>query len=337
MDNNNNMTYIIKDYIDYLVYVGILNASTRIHFENILHNEYTSTTHVQLSHVLQSTLTNYIINNSNNTSIINQMAMNVYMRYITNKRKASLKGVLTITQTKQLMRSFMKWKVSSTPPTLLLNINEHSNERLNTVSYSDYLYTNYNPAPCKQDETCDQPSYFLNYGALTHKNFITRMEKFNKQTIKNREIKRNETENIKSELCPFTPTIYTKGYNYVSKTNNNAFKRLYDDSNRRNKDYVVKQDNALKEIKQKSEWKINKKNKYVNNSESTCDKLYNDYKVRLDKKRNLQREIDKERGISFKPNVNKKVYVGININDNNDNDEDEVEMYVNRIENGSSQ
>ena len=323
-NNNNNMTHIIKDYIDYLVYVGILNTSTRMQFENILHNAYTSTTHIQLSHVLQSALTTYIINNSNNTNIINQMSMNVYMRYITNKRKASLKGILTIAQTKQLMRSFMKWKV------LLTSSMSYSNERLNTVSYSDYLYTNYNPAPCKQDETCDQPSYFLNYGALTHKNFITRMEKFNKQTIKNRELKRNENENIKSELCPFTPTIYTKGYNYVNKTNNNAFKRLYDDSNRRNKDYVVKQDNALKEIKQKSEWKINKKSKYVNNSESTCDKLYNDYKVRLDKKRNLQREIDKERGISFKPSVNKQMCV-------NDNEEEvEVEMYVNTIENGLS-
>lgn len=61
----------------------------------------------------------------------------------------------------------------------------------------------------------------------------------------------------------------------------------------------------MQDIKNQSSWRSKNATKAKSATKRILgEKLYNDYKVYLNKKKYLQKEIDNERGISFRPSTN---------------------------------
>jgi hypothetical protein len=297
-----DLFHCINQYIDYLVYIGVLNTKTRKIFETFFRKEKTSqkkSPSTPITTLLSLTLTKLI--KSFTDSQLNETTTNIYNSFITNKRNASSKLILSIKtfQTiKQLKYFFYKW---------LQTTNKEQFHTLNTNTFSNKDILTYKTITSNKDINSD----IVNPNINAKQNFMKRQETYKDKKIMNTKRKLFEKETVSNTLCPFTPTIYTKGYNFIS--NKSAFKRLYDDSSRRLKTYATKQNNYMKEIKNKSTWKASNTSRFYSNNkkgnntldhEKPGEKLYNDYKLLQDKKRSLQKEIDKERGMIFKPIIN---------------------------------
>lgn len=297
-----DLFYRINQYIDYLVYIGILNTKTRKTFETFFQKEKTlskQSSSTPIATLLSLTLTKLI--KSFTDSRLNETTTNIYNSFITNKRNASSKLILSIKtfQTiKQLKYFFYKWTQTT---------NKEQFHTLNTNAFSNKDILTYKTITSNKDINSD----IVNQNINAQQNFMKRQETYKNKKIMNTKRKLFEKETVSNTLCPFTPTIYTKGYNFIP--NKTAFKRLYDDSSRRLKTYITKQNNYMKEIKNKSTWKTSNTSRFYSNTkkgnitldhEKPGEKLYNDYKLLQDKRRSLQKEIDKERGMIFKPIIN---------------------------------
>ena len=298
-----DLFHCINQYIDYLVYIGVLNTKTRKTFETFFKKENTSSkqsSSTPIATLLSLTLTKLI--KSFTDSQLNETTTNIYNSYMINKRNASSKLILSIKTfqaVKQLKHFFLKWTQITDKETF---------HTLNTNTFSNKDILTYKTFESNKDTNSDMVSAAIN----AQKNFMKRQETYKDKKVMNTKRKLFEKETMSNTLCPFTPTIYTKGYNFIS--NKSAFKRLYDDSSRRLKTYATKQNDYMKEIKNRSTWKTsntssrfysnNKKGNITLDHEKLGEKLYNDYKLLQDKKRSLQKEIDKERGMIFKPIIN---------------------------------
>lgn len=125
--------------------------------------------------------------------------------------------------------------------------------------------------------------------------FISRLKEFDE---KRKEKKIDQEKRIDLEynsLCPFSPKIniisnneYNSGNKELMSKSTNAFERLY-----RNKDYKAKKDKNLSS----SERPLSK----PTISLKTFEKMYNKHKEYQINKSILQKKIDNERGITYKP------------------------------------
>ena len=147
--------------------------------------------------------------------------------------------------------------------------------------------------------------------------FINRQDEYIKHIKRNKEklIKRNEDEY--SKKYTFSPHItkqsFDKNYELTSNSNNyskdqnqNIYEKLYEDSNRRQ---IIRNQKILDYVNRiKSESNLSKDGKSLKKviDKNKIEKLYNDYKQKKTKRRELLNKIDKEKGITFKPYIKKK-------------------------------
>ena len=246
-----DLFHCLNQYIDYLVYIGVLNTKTRKTFETFVQKEKASLSQsTPVTALFSFALTKLI--KAFTESELNETTSNIYNCFMNNKKSASSKLIFTLKsfQTiKQLKHFFLKWtqRTNTMQPSHTLNTNIASNKGV--LAYNTI-----------------QPNKDANSEMLikAQQNFMKRQETYKDKKLMNTKRKIFEKETMSDTLCPFTPTIYTKGYNFIS--NKSAFKRLYDDSSRRLKTYVTKQNDYMKEIKNKSTWKIpNTSRMYSNN------------------------------------------------------------------------
>lgn len=266
------MESITKEFIDYLLYIGILDEAN-IDFPIQEKKE-------NLQNVFISKLTSLLFSLSKEKA--QTLSKRIVLRYNENKKQTATKLIVdTLNKNVQVVEEKIMKAIKT------LNIYNFSQISSN-IKDTSYITNSTNNNQIK-----------------TLNNFIQRQKDYNALKIRNKMKLVNEKENLNCELCPFTPKLYTKkssANHTIDSDNSSAFKRLYDDSSRRTKEQSARRKKNQEDIKKLSSWKSS--NKYKSRGViglQPGEKLYNDYKIMKNKKAELQKEVDLERGMSFKP------------------------------------
>ena len=342
------MEPMVKDFYDYLIYIGILNNDSLSSYINIYNqknnnNENNLINNDMKFNYLIDALSEFLNNLSKENSI--DIATNIINRYRENKKKitySTLKNLIIKNELKYKLKYLNKW-IQFLNNNNLENNNNNNNNFVQTFGKPQNLNNNNNyeniiKKSLEESETNINNNYnnlnqnYLNTDINNHQinypnsgyqitktsnnninrnknkdNLLSRQKKFLEKAEINKKNQIVELDKITNVLCPFTPTIYTQNYKNKSNTKKDAYTRLYDDVQQRKINSIRKQKEEINKIKQKSNFKATEINPniYADESyESSIDKLYNEYKIRKSKKNLLQKEIDQERGLTFKPNLN---------------------------------
>ena len=341
------MEPMVKDFYDYLIYIGILNNDSLSSYTNIYNqknnnnnNENNLINNDIKFNYLTDALSEFLNNLSKENSI--EIATNIINRYRENKKKitySTLKNLIIKNELKYKLKYLNKWIQ------FLNNNNLENNNNNNFVQTfgkpqnlnNNNNYENIIKKSLEESETNINNNYnnlnqnYLNTDINSHNNYpnsgfqitktsnnninrnknkdnlLSRQKKFLEKAEINKKNQIVELDKITNVLCPFTPTIYTQNYKNKSNIKKDPYTRLYDDVQQRKINSIRKQKEEINKIKQKSNFKATEINPniYADESyESSIDKLYNEYKIRKSKKNLLQKEIDQERGLTFKPNLN---------------------------------
>lgn len=249
----------------------------------------------QINQLLSLSLTDYFKVLSQD--LITKTADSIVKRYTYNKRNSShklIKNILIRNDSKAVKDWFDRWKKNSFSFETEEDTSKRKNGRNQHIIENKFTIS-----------TISHQNASNNNISIVQQDFINRQKTYIERKLRNKEEKINEKENFNCLLCPFTPTLYSKQIN--KSLNKNPFKRLYEDSTRRTKDYSERQNKTIKDIKEKSKWKSPKKGKGKQQPiQNIGEKLYNDYKLIMKKKMFLQKEIDMERGMIFVPSTNSK-------------------------------
>lgn len=130
--------------------------------------------------------------------------------------------------------------------------------------------------------------------------------KYKEKRIKNRIL---SLETLESNECKFLPTISPYKFKRTNTANNSPVHyRLYTDFNIRNQKYIRRQKEEEDLIKNNSNH-----NKNISIDLSRIHLLYNEYKIKKSSQDGLTKEVDKDIGNTFHPNVSHdKYYYNIN-------------------------
>ena len=299
------MHSIIKDYIDYLKYIGILSEENILNFTKIL-DKMISNYKNQLNknniyEIIINSLGNYL--SSLNENIYLKISSNLMLRYLHNKNKILLNSLKNIflNKEKRLLKIYLnKWKfgynIIDQNFYKTINHNISRENKVNNfdstkifISYNNFIRNKRNNNKIKSKSTSN----------LYNKtdNLITRQKKFLEKTQNDYKNNLMESEHLNNLLCPFVPTLYNKNFKIKNKKLKNKqqkspFQRLYDD---------MKNKKMYKNI-----YLSLKKNKKTNNNQN--------------KKISLEQSIENTINILFKNrnkiNHNNKFYITKNKNKN---------------------
>ena len=342
------MEPMVKDFNDYLIYIGILNNDSLSSYINIYNQKNNNNENnlinndIKFNYLIDA-LSEYLNNLSKENSI--EIANNIINRYRENKKKitySTLKNLIIKFELKYKLKYLNKW-IQFLNNNNFENNNNNNNNFVQTFGKPQNLNNNNNyeniiKKSLEESETNINNNYnnlnqnYLNTDINSHNNYpnsgfqitktsnnnninrnknkdnlLSRQKKFLEKAEINKKNQIVELDKITNVLCPFTPTIYTQNYKNKSNIKKDPYTRLYDDVQQRKINSIRKQKEEINKIKQKSNFKATEINPniYADESyESSIDKLYNEYKIRKSKKNLLQKEIDQERGLTFKPNLN---------------------------------
>ena len=156
--------------------------------------------------------------------------------------------------------------------------------------------------------TKSMPNIYLNatklwnkshtHGASSNRtitNFINRQNKYKHIHDNDKEKIFNHYEEEYNAMCPFNPTLFKSPNIYVN-AECSAYQRLYKQRN----------DNKNKKEQQQQQSSINKNNNNRTFDEHKIEQLYEDYKLRQRRQRNLTNRIDLERGYTYTPDIGGK-------------------------------
>ena len=186
---------------------------------------------------------------------------------------------------------FIKWK-NIKPKN---NIPHNSLKKLtrnNSFCKDNIFPKNTTKIKLNQKSTNNSSNNSLVIHSETISKFIQRQEEYLKESNNLIDKIKRESENENDLIYTFNPKINNNLRNLYKKSHITVHSRLYNDSiEKKNKNI-----NKNKKLIFKSE-KINKK---------LFDELYEDYKTREIKKRNLMEKLDSERGYTFIPTINSR-------------------------------
>ena len=341
------MEPMVKDFYDYLIYIGILDNDSLSSYINIYNQKNNNNDNNLINNDMKfnyliDALSEFLNNLSKENSI--DIATNIINRYRENKKKitySTLKNLIIKNELKYKLKYLNKWiqflnnnnlennnnnnnfVQTFGKPQNLNNNNNYENIIKKSLDESEtninnnynnlnqnYLNTDINNHQINYPNSGYQITKTSNNNINRNKNkdnLLSRQKKFLEKAEINKKNQIVELDKITNVLCPFTPTIYTQNYKNKSNMKKDAYTRLYDDVQQRKINSIRKQKEEINKIKQKSNFKATEINPniYADESyESSIDKLYNEYKIRKSKKNLLQKEIDQERGLTFKPNLN---------------------------------
>ena len=334
------MEQTAKEFLDYLCYIGLVTDDSINIFLTTLNSCVNS------SEKIKEILINTLFSFFQNLPEINQKSMSLKLvnKFFEHKLKANINILKTIIdiyerfQTKKKKHYYNLWYLLTFNYDMNKMINFHKkkedieikieNNNLdnnlftfqNTRNYKGSSYQNLRKNFYKKNsnEILNKRSKSNNTSRTILQDFISRQDEYNKHKKRNKEklMKRREDEFGKS--CTFTPNISRKSFdknyntyqnNYSSYPNSNIYQKLYEDSNRRQ---IIRNQKLVDYVKRiKSESNFHSQSGNSQNSRKIIDrnkieKLYNDYKQKQNKRRELTDKIDKEEGITFKPYISKK-------------------------------
>ena len=169
---------------------------------------------------------------------------------------------------------------------------------------------NYMPVDKKDEKTLilEKMRKYKNDSQKIVNKFIKRQEKFVKNNTKKKQKIINENEEEYKLIYTFEPKVNESLRKLYKKDKISASKRLYNDSIVRKNKILEQEINFNNNNSQILSGKPFNKNKYI--------ELYEDSKIRKEKKEELIKKIEKECGYTYAPNINKNYesnYNGENI------------------------
>ena len=295
-----------KEFIDYLQYIGFLSKNSINNFLTILNNEIDNVNNnnknniiINNSNILLNSIINFVSNLTNND--IKNLANGLLERFNENKNKIKEKYLLKlfeIYQNKYLYYFVIKWKNIIK----FYNNNFHNkissyveNNYNSTISYNflNNNNSNNNSKIYKKNlsyKNLNSSHNFINNSKNPNlkEDFFSRLKNYSKKAQDNIEKNIIRSENELKLLCSFSPKVNSSSKNVKSKYN---------------KSKIINNNQSNKELKPNHYRKnSNSKLSTISNKEA-IDRLYNDYKDSQIRKKNLQKEIDEERGLTFKPKI----------------------------------
>ena len=230
-----------------------------------------------LAHILNS----YLINLNND--LLLEISNNIIFNYINNKKKLRNKLLLQIIlkkldyESNKIKFFFLRWNDQ------IKNSNFHFN----------FLKINNNHLSFNKT----YKNNMINLNKINNnnifQNFLIRQNKYSLLKNKSKEKLRQDNEELDSIIHSFNPKINQNSN--LNSNKKNVHLRLYNDSlNKNNKN----KNNEKKII-------YNHKNKSKN--DNIYNDLYDEYKIKQERIKNLKKHIDKERGYTFSPKINKYI------------------------------
>ena len=303
------MNGAIKDFLDFLMYIGIVSNKTSNNFNKNLSsimqnstNEKKQNKKSNIYQILSKTLNNYFTSLSSND--IKLISENITNKYKDNKFKIIknlMRNMILNKEQKNKLNYLEKW---------VDNCNKLKNEELKlTIQKQEEENINNNltiksPHNQKNENEKNLTPFEKGQRDLIHRQ-KQHLEKFQKNKMEQIE----KIEQLNNQLCPFSPTIYTKNSknakSFMHTSERNPYKRLYEDVAKRQSKILQTEKEENEKIKRNSVWKSSNKLflQGKSNIEDTINKLYNDHKKYENKKRIMRNNIDKESGLTFQPDV----------------------------------
>ena len=312
-----------KEFIDYLQYIGFLSKNSINNFLNILNNEidninlnnnnnYNKNFNNNNSNILLNSIINFVSNLNEND--IKNLANGLIERFNENKKKITEKYLLKLLEIYEknfLYKNFNKWKkitkfnnenenyqisynstnsfnfINNTHKKIYSNnLNNNQNNNNNRKIFKkNYSYKNLKNFNNFNNNNNNNNNLNITSNQILNQDFFSRLKNYSKKTQDNFEKNIIRSENELKLVCSFSP-----------KVNSNT-KKVKSKYNKINNNNINKNNQSNKNIKNS-----NSKLTTISNKEA-IDRLYNDYKNSQIRKKNLQKEIDEERGLTFKPKI----------------------------------
>ena len=317
------MDNTVKEFLDYLFYIGLITNDSFQIFLNYLNSNINSSK--KFKELLMNSF--YIYLKSLSDKKQKKISTNIVKNFFQNKIKANLKiiekliQIYEINKPQKLKNSFFFFlkkskineKNSENDFEESIIKNYYSNEK--TLQNKRYIRNFYN----RNDNFLNKNNFFSktikshNSSKSILNDFINRQDEFNKNKIKKKEMLIQQNEDEYDLLCTFSPKIRKKSFdkNSYSKINfnknNNIYQKLYDDYNKRKIEHNRKVSDYFKRIKSESSLSANHSPSKKIIDKGKIEKLYNDYKQREIKRMKLVNKINLENGITFKPDIYRKI------------------------------
>ena len=281
------MDTYIKEIVDYLEYIGILPKSAISNFNNL----YTSfLTRYSNNNSLENLNSKNKLITSNSSSLI--YSSNNNKEFIIQTLSTYIMS-LTITQIKNMssniIENFFKNKIKVNGRFMSNVFKIYSNKKLKSQKknisksfISDSNNTKPNKIKTKKNFISTYNS--LNNSTNCSQNFIKRQNEYTKKVQENKEKVKNKSEEELQLLCSFSPKLYENTIKVKSRYNNNIINTPKSSSKKKEKTKTLSRGKS-----------------YSNLSSEVTERLYNDFTKYKQKRIDLQKSIDNERGITFKP------------------------------------
>ena len=300
----------IKEFFDYLYYIGITSSETKPIIVQILSNKYNNLINKNLDDLLKGIICEYF--QSINPDLLISIASNIYDQYKKNKQARISKILYKLLPIKYRQNLTIIQKYLNEWRYLINDDLSKSGCYFRNTRFLGESFHNKNNTS-KIYNSLAEPNF--EYSSK----FLERMKFYNEKENKCKEkyLKMDEMEFQKN--YPFHPNIiYSKEQNEFLK-------------NRKTKSYLLPRKSAQTNLNVEE---IKPKKKY--NKEKIM-KLYQDYKLKNEKEVELQKKIDKECGYTYSPKLNSKDKYFSKINDTlferNQKMLDEKKVFVEKFNN----
>ncbi len=338
------MDSYVHDFVNYLLYFGLIhpnlissfenqynilvtglnknNNNIRFKNENKIIFKSKSVSNIQLvktnkDEMIFQALNNYIMGlTANQIKIISKNILGKFNQYIGNIKNKFLNQLVNIYSKQNLNQYFEKWKKIDNIKIENNNLNNY-NDKKSERNINDSIYfkkisneIRKKFSTFKRDYSNPKKinkSYHISYNIDKKlkdnktNNFIARQVEYSKISEIKRELIHNQNEEEIINLCSFSPKLNT-----ISASIKSKYKKII-----KNKPFS----------ETKRQISSSKKNNNNNISTKVSERLYNDYSKYQKKRNELTKEIDMERGITFKPksytNKSKNYKIEGNFNERN--------------------
>ena len=317
------MDKTVKEFLDYLFYIGIVTNDSLQIFLNYLNFNINSSK--KLRELLMNSFYNYLKSLSKKKQI--KISSNIVNNFFQNKIKANIKIIENLIEIyeknkpQKVKNSFFLWlkrtkhkeKNSENDFEESILKNYYSEKKIQNKRFIRNFY-NRNDNPLNTNNFQSKTIRSNNSSRSILNDFINRQDEFYKNKIKKKEMLIQQNEEEYDLLCTFSPKIRKKSFDknsHNSKTifnkNKNIYQKLYNDYHNRKIVHNRKVCDYFKRIKSESSLSSNYSPSKKLIDKGKIEKLYSDYKQREIKRIKLVNKINLENGITFKPDIYRKI------------------------------
>ena len=332
------MDEIAKEFLDYLIYIGLVTNESIKSFILQLKNKINSS--VKLKQILKNALFSYLKNLSELD--IKSISFTIINTFFNNKIKANEHLIINLFNIYEKSKLLTKKEYIKKWYTLTFNYDINKilkfqirENNLDTINNNSVLIDNINGVENtinnnhkrgfshrnlsrnlqSMNENGSNLNFLYNKKNPSNNNsksiisdFISRQDDYKKNSSIKREKLKQLNEDEYELLCTFSPKIIGKSIeNNFTQSNTNIYKKLYEDSSKRKITYDKKINDYVKNIKNESKGNFSSKEKHSKKivNKDKLEKLYKDFKTKNNIRKKLTNKINYENGITFKPILSK--------------------------------